>query len=154
MNKLYFFILLLGAASFVRFVLTPLLNNDSIILRLGSLIIILIVGAFFLLRASAKIIEETTEVLSERTKIAGGLLQSLGTAFPDMILGIVAALVSVSLRSTDYPRAINYAIIAASTTFGSNIYNIAHAAWCMYRQNKANSENTSVSMFPGILGVG
>jgi len=77
-----------------------------------------LVGAFFLLRSSAKIIEETTEVLSERTQLAGGLLQSLGTAFPDMILGIVAALVSVSLRSTDYSRAINYAIIAASTTFG------------------------------------
>ena len=112
------------------------------------------VGAFFLLRSSAKIIEETTEVLSERTQLAGGLLQSLGTAFPDMILGIVAALVSVSLRSTDYSRAINYAIIAASTTFGSNIYNIAHAAWCMYRQNKANRDNMSIFMFPGIPSGG
>ena len=81
-NKLFFFVLLLGTASFARFVLTPLLNNDNTIIQLGSLIIILIIGAFFLLRASAKIIEETTEVLSERTKIAGGLLQSLGTAFP------------------------------------------------------------------------
>ncbi len=154
MNKLYFFTLLLGTASFVRFVLTPLLNNNNIFIQLGSLIVILLSGTFFLLRASAKIIEETTEVLSERTKLAGGLLQSLGTAFPDMILGIVAAIVSVNLRSTDYYRAINYAIIAASTTFGSNIYNIAHAAWCMYRQNKANRDGRSVLMFPRILAGG
>lgn len=154
MNKLYFFVLLLGVASFARFVLTPLLDDDRVAIQIGSITLILFVGAFYLLRNSAKIIEETTEVLSERTKLAGGLLQSLGTAFPDMILGIVAALVSVSLRETDYSRAINYAIIAASTTFGSNIYNIAHAAWCMYRQNKANSDNANVSMFPGIPAGG
>ncbi|MEK7177911.1 MAG: hypothetical protein AAB705_03735 [Patescibacteria group bacterium] len=154
MNKLYFFVLLLGTASFIRFVLTPFLNNQNIFFQLGSVIIILFIGAFFLLRASAKVIEETTEILSERTKLAGGLLQSLGTAFPDMILGIVAAIVSVNLRSTDFPRAINYAIIAASTTFGSNIYNIGHAAWCMYRQNKANKNNRSIFMFPGIPGGG
>lgn len=154
MNKLFFFALLLGTASFVRFVLTPFLNNQNIFLQLGSVVIILFIGAFFLLRASAKIIEETTEILSERTKLAGGLLQSLGTAFPDMVLGIVAAIVSVNLRSIDYARAINYAIIAASTTFGSNIYNIAHAAWCMHRQNKANKSNRSIFMFPGIPGGG
>lgn len=121
MNKLYFFALLLGTAGFIRFVLTPFLNHQNIFLQLGSVIVILYIGAVFLLRASAKVIEETTEILSERTKLAGGLLQSLGTAFPDMVLGIVAAIVSVNLRATDYPRAINYAIIAASTTFGSNI---------------------------------
>lgn len=145
---------LLGTASIVRFILTPFLNNDNTVLQLGNIIVILFVGAFFLLRSSAKIIEETTEVLSERTKLAGGLLQSLGTAFPDMILGIVAALVSVSLRSTDYTRAINYAIIAASTTFGSNIYNIAHASWCMYRQNMANRVNATILMFPRFAGGG
>lgn len=150
LNKIYFFLLLLVTASFMRFFVTPLLSSDSIFIQLGSLFFILSIGAFYLLRNSAKIIEETTEVLSERTKLAGGLLQSLGTAFPDMILGVVAALVSLSLRSTDYPRAITYAIIAASTTFGSNIYNIAHASWCIYRQNKANKENKSVLMFPGV----
>ncbi|MBI3954961.1 hypothetical protein HY338_00830 [Candidatus Gottesmanbacteria bacterium] len=154
MNKLYFFVLLLGTAGILRFVLTPLLNKNNIIVQFGSLIVIILIGAFFLLRTSAKIIEETTEVLSERTKLAGGLLQSLGTAFPDLILGIVAAIVSINLRSTDFSRATNYAIIAASTTFGSNIYNIAHAAWCMYRQNKANRRNSSVSMFPGIPAGG
>lgn len=153
-NKLFFFALLLSGASIVRFLLTPLLNSTSIIVQIGSIITILIVGAFYLLRNSAKIIEETTEVLSERTKLAGGLLQSLGTAFPDMILGIMAALVSMSLRETDYSRAINFAIIAASTTFGSNIYNIAHASWCMYRQNLANKKNISVSMFPGVPAGG
>lgn len=149
-----FLILLIGVASIVRFVLTPLLGAHAIFVQVGSLSSILIVGAFYLLRHSAKIIEETTEVLSERTKLAGGLLQSLGTAFPDMILGIVAALVSVGLRDTDYVRAITYAIIAASTTFGSNIYNIAHAAWCVMRQNKANQKNSSVPMFPGFPAGG
>lgn len=154
MKKLYFFVFLLSIAGFVRFILVPLLSNQNLFFQIGSVIVILMVGAFYLLRHSAKIIEETTEVLSERTKLAGGLLQSLGTAFPDMILGIVAALVSVSLRESDYPRAITYAIIAASTTFGSNIYNIGHAAWCMYRQNKANTNDTSVFMFPGIHAGG
>jgi len=154
MKKLYFFIVLLSIAGFVRFVLVPLLSNQNLFFQIGSIVVILMVGAFYLLRHSAKIIEETTEVLSERTKLAGGLLQSLGTAFPDMILGIVAALVSVSLRESDYPRAITYAIIAASTTFGSNIYNIGHAAWCMYRQNKANTNSTTVFMFPGIHAGG
>lgn len=153
-NKLSFFVLLLGVAGIVRFILTPQLNSGNFIIQLVSMVLTLSIGAIYLLRASAKIIEETTEVLSERTKLAGGLLQSLGTAFPDMILGVVAALVSLSLRSTDYTRAINYAIIAASTTFGSNIYNIAHATWCMFRQNTANKLNTEVLMFPGIHAGG
>jgi hypothetical protein len=149
-DRLYFFAILFATSCVVRFVFTPFLSGSNIIVQLMSILVIIFIGSIFLLRASAKIIEETTEVLSERTKLAGGLLQSLGTAFPDMILGIVAALVSVGLRSTDYSRAINYAILAASTTFGSNIYNIAHAAWCMYRQNRSNSMKSSILMFPGI----
>src|SRR3989339_1109700 len=154
MNKLVYFIILLLTAVFLRFFLTPLLEIENILIQVSSLVLIISIGAFFLLRSSAKIIEETTEILSERTKLAGGLLQSLGTAFPDMILGIVAAIVSLNLRSVDYLRAINYAIIAASTTFGSNIYNIAHATWCMYRQNKANKKDSSVLMFPGFVKGG
>jgi hypothetical protein len=154
MNNLLFFTTLLLVGSAVRFVLTPQLESGNILIQAGVIFTILTVGAFYLLRNSAKVIEETTEVLSERTKLAGGLLQSLGTAFPDMILGIVAALVSVRLQNTDYERAVTYAIIAASTTFGSNIYNIAHAAWCMYRQNRANALNTAIYMFPGIPAGG
>ncbi|MCX6719582.1 MAG: hypothetical protein NTV36_00505 [Candidatus Staskawiczbacteria bacterium] len=107
-----------------------------------------------MLKGTAKIIEETTGALSHKTKLAGGLLQSLGTAFPDMILGIVAALISLRLVSTNYPLAINYAIIAAATTFGSNIYNIGHAIWCVFRQNLANDTKKSVLMFPGIKSLG
>ncbi|MCX6732347.1 MAG: hypothetical protein NTV98_02295 [Candidatus Roizmanbacteria bacterium] len=154
MNKTVYFAILLVTAALLRFGLIPLLHQENIVLQWVSLSIILITGVVFLLRASAKIIEETTEVLSERTKLAGGLLQSLGTAFPDMILGIIAAIISLNLRSTDMIRAINYAIIAASTTFGSNIYNIAHATWCIYRQNESNKKNTSLLMFPGIPSGG
>lgn len=153
-NKTLFFIALLGAATVSRFVVTPWLQSENLPIQIASIVLILGVGVFYLLSSSAKIIEETTEVLSERTKLAGGLLQSLGTAFPDMILGIVAALISLNLRSTDAVRAINYAIIAASTTFGSNIYNIGHAAWCVYRQNKANTSGKSVFMFPGFPSGG
>lgn len=153
-NKILFFIALLGVATLSRFVITPWLQSENTLIQVASIIFILSVGVFYLLSSSAKIIEETTEVLSERTKLAGGLLQSLGTAFPDMILGIVAALISLNLRSSDAVRAINYAIIAASTTFGSNIYNIGHAAWCVYRQNRANKSGKSVSMFPGFSSGG
>ncbi|KKT51068.1 MAG: hypothetical protein UW44_C0017G0018, partial [Candidatus Collierbacteria bacterium GW2011_GWB2_44_22] len=53
-----------------------------------------------------------------------------------------------------YERAINFAIIAAATTFGSNIYNIGHAAWCVYRQNLANSTGEVTFMFPHIKSGG
>ena len=65
-----------------------------------------------------------------------------------MVIGVVAAFISLQIKSTDYARAINLAIIAASTTFGSNIYNILHATWCIYRQNLADLKHRSVLMFP------
>lgn len=117
-------------------------------LRILGALAILLLGVLLVLRNAAKTIEETTEVLSERTKLAGGLLQSIGTAFPDMVLGIAAAIISLRLRTMDYTMAINYAIIAAATTFGSNIYNIGHAAWCLFRQNTANLRNVPILMFP------
>ena len=116
-------------------------------------LIIFVIGIFVLMQ-TAKIIEETTGVLSERTKIAGGLLQSFGTAFPDMVLGIVAALMSISIAKEDPTKSINLAIIAAATTFGSNIYNIAHAAWCVFRQNLANNKSIEVLMFPKLKHFG
>lgn len=154
MNKGMYFVVLLAATMLLRFGFVPFLHSESSAFQWISLTVILVIGIVFLLRASAKIIEETTEVLSERTRLAGGLLQSLGTAFPDMILGIIAAIISLNLRSTDMVRAINYAIIAASTTFGSNIYNIAHATWCIYRQNESNKNNKPLLMFPGISSGG
>ncbi len=113
-----------------------------------GVITVFAIGVGYVFRGTAQVIEETTEVLQKRTKLAGGLLQAFGTAFPDMVIGIMAAYISLHVRSSDYLRAINLAIVAASTTFGSNIYNIVHAAWCIYRQNQANIKRKSILMFP------
>lgn len=141
-------LILISSAIALRYGLYHFLDSEQLIVKILSVTVILALGSMFSLKKSAEIIEETTEVLSEKTKLAGGLLQSLGTAFPDMILGVTAAFVSLNLRHTDYERAINYAIIAAATTFGSNIYNIGHAAWCIYRQNQADRLNKKILMFP------
>ncbi len=113
-----------------------------------AILIIFVVGIGFVFRGTAKVIEETTDVLKDRTKLAGGFLQAMGTAFPDMVIGVMAAIISLQVRDTDYLRAVNLAIIAASTTFGSNVYNILHAVWCIYRQNLANARKKTVLMFP------
>lgn len=128
-------------------------ESDPLVQMVISLLI-LGVGAFYVLKGTADVIEETTEVLSEKTKLAGGVLQSIGTAFPDMVLGIVAAIVSLRLQATDYATAVSFAIIAASTTFGSNIYNIAHAIWCVWRQNKADLLGKTILMFPRVKNAG
>jgi len=138
-------------ALFLYFFLSPFLSSTySSPTRLLVIFIILIIGAFYVLNRTAKIIEETTEVLSEKTRLAGGLLQSFGTAFPDMIMGIVAAFLSLRYRSSNYSLAINYAILAAATTFGSNIYNIGYAVWCVFRQNLANRLKRQILLFPAI----
>jgi Ca2+/Na+ antiporter len=141
--------LMLGTTAVLKFVLASLLDDGHpVYLRLISALIILMVGAAFTLTRSADIIESTTEVLSKKTRLSAGLLQSIGTAFPDMILGITAALVSLSLAGSDPVRAISYAMIAASTTFGSNIYNIGFGIWCLWRQNRADKVNATLKMFP------
>ncbi|MDP3093632.1 MAG: hypothetical protein Q8N16_02605 [bacterium] len=147
-NRFLYITSLAAAALVLRFVFVGFFAYDNFFVKLAAVIIILGAGSAFVLRGTAKVIEETTEVLSEKTKLAGGLLQSFGTAFPDMVLGVIAALVSLRLKNTDYARAVNFAIIAAATTFGSNIYNIGHAAWCIFRQNLANAQNNAVLMFP------
>jgi hypothetical protein len=155
-NRFLSMVVLILAALFMRFYLAQFLEGEhELWVRMASIIIIVIGGAFFVLKEIAQVIEETTEILSERTKLASGLLQSLGTAFPDMVLGIVAAVISLSLVKENYGLAINFAIIAAATTFGSNIYNIAHAAWCVFRQNKANKKGSKTNMLPGtkIMGL-
>lgn len=144
-----------AGALVLRFVLEQFIEEKySFLIRISSVVVILLFGAFFVLKGTAKIIEETTGALSHKTKLAGGMLQSLGTAFPDMVLGIVAALISLRLVKTDYTLAINYAIIAAATTFGSNIYNIGHAVWCVFRQNLANEKKKAILMFPYIKKLG
>ena len=154
-NRLLFLMILLLSAIILRFgLLMFLAEGNSDLIRILAIIGILGIGAVFTLRGTAKIIEETTEVLHERTHLAGGLLQSFGTAFPDMVLGVVAAVISLSLRSTNLVMAINYAIIAAATTFGSNIYNILYATWAIGRQNLANRLNKNLLMFPYLKSSG
>lgn len=140
-------VMLSSCAILLKFGLTPLLsthNNYATIVAIS----ILSLGTIYALPKSASLIESATEILSQKTGLAAGLLQSLGTAFPDMILGVTAAILSLRILATDHDRAINLAIVAAATTFGSNIYNIGHAAWCIWRQNKADMIGKKILMFP------
>lgn len=114
---------------------------------MGVILVTLAIGGIVIYQV-ANYIEDITTILKDKTGLAGGLLQAFGTAFPDMALGITAAITSLSFAGTNQLLAIQYAIVAASTTFGSNIYNIAHAAWCIYRQNQANETNKTLKMFP------
>lgn len=153
-NKILLIIILLIIAFVLKFGAKYFLSDEFYNwFRCAIGVVIFAIGIFVLMK-TAKIIEETTGVLSERTKIAGGVLQAFGTAFPDMVLGIVAALMSIAIAKEDSAKSINLAIIAAATTFGSNIYNIAHAAWCIFRQNLANEKLTEVLMFPKIKKSG
>jgi MFS family permease len=149
-NQFFRIIIYVALALGLRFLIVDQILEGTEIWWLQAIALVLIfgVGIGYIFRGTAKVIEETTDVLKDRTKLAGGFLQAFGTAFPDMVIGVVAAFISLQVRSTDYVRAINLAIIAASTTFGSNIYNILHAVWCIYRQNLANLKHKAVLMFP------
>jgi hypothetical protein len=149
-NQFFKIILFLIAAGILKFAVADqvLAKTDVWWIKALAIALILIVGLVFIFRGTANVIEETTDVLKDRTGLAGGFLQAFGTAFPDMIIGVVAAIVSLQVRDTDFVRAINLAIIAASATFGSNIYNIFHAVWCVYRQNLADLKSKTVLMFP------
>lgn len=147
--------LMLISASLLKYGFANLLNDDyPTSVRILTALFILIFGAIYPLTKSAEVIEGATDVLSKKTGLAAGLLQSLGTAFPDMILGVTAAIISLSYVIDDPSRAISFAMIAAATTFGSNIYNIGHSIWCIYRQNLADRLNSPVLMFPGIIKGG
>jgi hypothetical protein len=149
-NQIFSIVAYIALALFLRFVMVDLMGKESIVLRITAIAVIFIVGIAFVFRGTAKVIEETTDILKDRTGLAGGFLQSLGTAFPDMIIGVTAAVLSLSVRESDMVRSINLAIIAAAATFGSNIYNIVHAVWCIFRQNIADKLNKTVLMFPYI----
>ena len=128
--------------------MVDIMDRGSLLLEIIAIGVIFVIGIGFVFRGTANIIEETTEVLKDRTGLAGGFLQSFGTAFPDMIIGVTAAILSLSVRESDLARSINLAIIAAAATFGSNIYNIVHAVWCLYRQNLSNRLSKTILMFP------
>jgi Ca2+/Na+ antiporter len=154
-SKFWNLAILSAAALALRFYVGGFLSQEyAWWVRMLAALVILAAGALFVLKGVAEIIEETTGVLSARTKLAGGLLQSLGTAFPDMVLGIVAAIISLGLVKENYALAINYAIIAAATTFGSNIYNIGYAIWCVFRQNLSNKKARTIAMIPGFKKAG
>ncbi len=123
-------------------------------LQISAAALIFIIGIGFVFRGTSRMIEETTDVLKDRTGLAGGFLQSFGTAFPDMIIGIVAAILSLQVRNVDYVRAVNLAVLAAAATFGSNIYNILHSTWCVWRQNRADTLGREVLMFPPFASFG
>lgn len=149
-NQFLKIIIYIVIALFLRFIIIGMLLEGTDIwwLQTIAILVTFFIGIGYIFRGTANVIEETTDVLKDRTKLAGGLLQSFGTAFPDMVIGVMAAFLSLQVRDTDPVRAINLAIIAASTTFGSNIYNIIHAVWCVYRQNLANAKHRAVLMFP------
>lgn len=154
-NKLYYAGVLLVVAGIMKYGLANFLSTEyNTWLVMGEIILIMIIGVGYVLKGTAQIIEETAEVLSEKTKLATGMLQSLGTAFPDMVLGITAAIISLRVAGTDYTKAINFAIIAAATTFGSNIYNIGYAIWCINRQNLANGINKTIRIIPFLKNAG
>lgn len=149
-NQLLKILLFVIVAFVLRFFVAELFLDSAELWYVQIIAILIIFGAGigFVFRGTTKVIEETTDVLKTRTKLAGGFLQAFGTAFPDMIVGVTAALLALEVRNTDYVRAVNLAILAASATFGSNIYNILHAVWCVYRQNLANLKNKTLMMFP------
>jgi len=144
--------LVMSIAAVLRFGLFTYLDNLTTFISVLSIITTLALGIYVIMLI-AGIIEETTAVLRERTGLAGGLIQAVGTALPDMIVGITAALMSIQALATNYALAINYAIIAASATFGSNIYNMGFAAYCVMRQNTANQKHKEIRFFP-LLGGG
>ncbi len=147
-NQIINIAIYLVLAALLRYELVAVMAMDVLFLKVISIFLIFGIGIVFVFRGTANIIEETTEVLKDRTGLAGGFLQSFGTAFPDMIIGVTAAVLSLSVRESDLARSINLAIIAAAATFGSNIYNIVHAAWCLYRQNLSNHLDRTILMFP------
>ena len=155
-NQIFRIMLYVALALCLRFVIADrvLLRSEVLWVQIAAIAVIFVVGIGYVFRGTAKVIEETTDVLKDRTGLAGGFLQAFGTAFPDMVIGVVAAIASWQVRNTDYVRAVNLAIIAASTTFGSNIYNIIHAAWCVYRQNLADARKKAVLMFPPFASGG
>lgn len=141
-------LVLIALSAFLRFYLiSGPLSIDNLLVQLLVILTTLAIGGVVIYQV-ADYIEDITTILKDKTGLAGGLLQAFGTAFPDMALGITAAITSLSFAGTNQLLAIQYAIVAASTTFGSNIYNIAHAAWCIYRQNQANETNKTLKMFP------
>ncbi len=143
------------AAVFLKYFLTDFIRSEfSTAVRLCAIVAVLAIGIGFIIRHVVAIIEGTTEVLQHRTGLSGGLLQSFGTALPDMIIGIAAALMSVRFASSDYARSIDLAIVAAAATFGSNIYNIFYTVWCLSRQNRANRTRKSLLMLPGFPAGG
>jgi len=154
-NQIVRILIFIAVAFCLRFVIVErLLFMDVWWVQMTAILTIFVVGIGYIFQGTANVIEETTDVLKDRTSLAGGFLQAFGTAFPDMIIGVMAAVLSLQVRDIDPVRAINLAIVAASATFGSNIYNIIHAVWCVYRQNLANTLNKAVLMFPSIKAGG
>ena len=102
-NKFFRIVAYAAAAFFLRFLIVDRILEGTEFWWLQAIAIIVVFGAGigYVFRGTAKVIEETTDVLKDRTKLAGGFLQAFGTAFPDMVIGVVAAFISLQVRSTD-----------------------------------------------------
>ena len=63
-------------AIFLRYVMVGVMDSESLLLWIVAIAVIFVVGIVFVFRGTANIIEETTDVLKDRTGLAGGFLQS------------------------------------------------------------------------------
>lgn len=139
--------MVVALAILLKFLSDGFLESQSLWLVWVTIVLVTALG-IYLIKLTADIIEDSTAVLKDRTGLAGGMLQAFGTALPDMIIGMAAALLSLGVVKSNPQLAFSYALIATSATFGSNIYNIGFAAWCLHRQNVSCKKDEEIPMFP------
>jgi len=91
-NQFFRIVIYIALALGLRFLVVDriLEGAETRWLQAAAIALIFGIGIGYVFRGTAKVIEETTDVLKDRTKLAGGLLQAFGTAFPDMVIGVVA----------------------------------------------------------------
>ncbi len=129
-------------------VLTHFLTQYKHLVWISIAFVLQLLAGIYCIVKTAKTIGAVSQSLKYQTGIAAGVLQAIGTALPDMAIGILAAILSVREASGDYYRSIQYGMVAGSTTLGSNIYNILFASWCVWRQDKSDRVKREVLMFP------
>jgi len=145
--------LLLALSGSASLWLRPWMHHPNPILAFASIFAAFLVGMVCILK-TAPSIGLAAQALKGRTRLAPGLLQAVGTAVPDMVIGVLAAILSLKVLQSDPAKSIHLAMIAGSTTLASNIYNIAYAAWCLWRQNTADRLGRHVLMIPGWKNTG
>lgn len=147
-------VILVVLGTTTRVILIPLMSSSNPLIVFVSMFSAFLLG-IYLLRETSKIIQNATAVLKDRTNIMGKLLQPSGAAFSNIIIGVVAAILSWMLTTSDPVKSVNLSILATTTIFGSFAYIIFFAVWCIYRQNVANRKGKIISVVPltGIAGL-